>query len=74
MAYYNKHQMAAHVSVPTTSFSQVTGVESLACFEIMHIKDTENLWNRWELNRNPMRQVCKPHPFIKSLVIFLSQK
>ena len=38
--------MAAPVSVPNTSISQVTGVEHFKCFEIMHIKDMVNLWNR----------------------------
>ena len=51
--------MAAHVSVTTTSVSQVNGEEILTRFEISHIKDMENMWNWWELNGNPMKWVCK---------------
>ena len=45
----------------------MTGVEFLTRFEIMHIKDNENLWNRWELYGNLMMHVFKTHPFNKEL-------
>ena len=64
MAYCNKCHMAAHVSVPTTYVTQVTGVEIMTCFEIMHIKDMFFL-NQWELNGNTTRWLCKIHPFYK---------
>ena len=57
--------MDSHMSVPTTSVSQVTGVENLTCFEILHIKEMENLRNRWELNGNPMGRVYKTQNFYK---------
>ena len=57
--------MSAHVSVPTNSVSQVIGVGKLICFEIIHINDNENVWNRWELDGNHMRRVFKTHPFHK---------
>ena len=35
--------MAAHVSIPTTSVSQVTGAEILTCLEIMHITSVRHV-------------------------------
>ena len=49
--------MAVYMSVTTTSVSQVTGVENLTRFEIMHIKYIGIFWNQWELYGNPMRRV-----------------
>lgn len=57
--------MSSHVSVPITSVSQVTGVENSKCLETMHILDMEKNWNQWELNVDPIRQVCKTHRFYK---------
>ena len=57
--------MSSHVSVPITSVSQVTGVENSKCLETMHILDMEKNWNQWELNVDPIRQVCKTHSFYK---------
>ena len=39
ISYWNWCHIYAHVSVPTTSVSEMTGVNNFTCFEIMHIKD-----------------------------------
>ena len=31
----------------------------------MHLKENESFWNRWELDGNTMRWVCRTHPFYK---------
>ena len=45
MVYYNECHMDETMSVKTASVLQVTGLENLTCFEIMYIKDIDNLWN-----------------------------
>ena len=41
MEYCDELHMVSHVTVTTTSVSQVTGEEILTCFEIMHLKMIE---------------------------------
>ena len=57
--------MDAHVSVPDAYVSQVTGVEILTCFEIVHIKDMDFFCNQWELNGNIIRRLCRTHRLYK---------
>ena len=66
--------MAANVSVPTTSVSQVTGVEILTCFEIMHTKDMEICGIDENWIKPPLGGYSKTIIFINSVGRLLSQK
>ena len=74
VAYWNGCHVAAHMSVPTTYVLQVTGVEILICFGMIHIKDMDffGIYGNWM--ESPRGGYAKPIVFIKSVWTFLSHK